>query len=111
MPSGPIDSHPFDAVRASNIMEANAEVVEQHLRDGVPPPADFAGKRIDELKVAREWLLAHMTPFEPTISEALLQSDPDQVSLEALRDALRSTAMELRQVSKLVELRGSSRRP
>jgi hypothetical protein len=81
--------------------EASAELVEHCIRDGTRPARDILSGITNELRLARVWLIAHMTPFEPSIPESLVQTDSDRMPLEELRNALRSTAIEVREVNKL----------
>jgi hypothetical protein len=100
----------FDAVAASNAMQAMADVAEQHVREAGAPPAEFIREAIDALAVARRWLARQKSPFEPFGSEAMVHAQSDPIPIEALRDALMSTAIELTLVHKWVELRGYSGR-
>jgi hypothetical protein len=101
----PTDPSIFDAVDAAKAIHAMADVAEQSGHQRARPPAEFIGNAVRELRTARAWLDANMTPFEaPDLK--LLNASEDEIPVEALIDALRSTALELTQVHKLLRLRG-----
>jgi hypothetical protein len=105
----PIDPPVFDAVGSSRAIDAMADLAEQSGHRANVLPVEFVSNAVRALRAARAWLDSHMTPFEAPSLDLFLNAPESEIPIEALIDTLRSTAVELIQVHKRLELRGFTR--
>lgn len=104
------ESKPFEPKIAAAVLDTVADFVEQCSDQG-SVRAQFFREAVGELRAAEGWLQKHVTPFDTSSRQILFDAAESGApfTLEMLVGVLRSTAMEIAQIQKLLELRGPRR--
>jgi hypothetical protein len=106
---------PFEPRAAADVMQKLVETImsEQPSRGVLAVDAPVVAAAANLLREARLWLEDHDSPFEPGSLELFLgaRSRGSLLAVQSLVAALKSTAIELIQVERLVEHRSYRARP